>query len=88
MPIPDTASYRIIITSLVCARKKIGMTQTELAQIWGKTQSAITKIENMDRRLDVQDFLDICLILSINPSDIIKDAHNELKRQAVKKSNL
>ena len=45
------------IESLIAARKKLGLTQLEVAQRWGKPQSYVAKIEGKDRKLDVMEFV-------------------------------
>jgi transcriptional regulator with XRE-family HTH domain len=45
--------YKEIVERLKSARIKIGLTQKEAADILGKPQSYISKIESGERRLDV-----------------------------------
>lgn len=80
MPIRSTP-YSNIIKALTDARKSKGMKQVELAEMWEKTQPMITKIEQGERRLDVQEFLELCDLLGVDPTDLIRKAHNELKKE-------
>ena len=75
-----SSHYRIVIEMLVQARKSVGLTQTEVSGIWGKTQSTIVAIESGQRRLDVAEFIELCEILNTNPHDIISEAHTVMKK--------
>ena len=79
-----SAPYFQIIETLVEARKSLSMTQSELAEVWGKSQPQITKIEQRERRLDVQEFLELCMILNVDPTEVIRRAHNMLKAELLK----
>jgi hypothetical protein len=74
-----SSSYSKLIDAIIDGRKAAGMTQVQLAEIWKKTQPIIAKIEAKERRLDVLEFLEVCLILELNPNLIISDVHNHLK---------
>lgn len=45
--------HRIIIEKLLEARKKAGLDQIEVARLFKKTQSYISKIESGQRRIDI-----------------------------------
>jgi transcriptional regulator with XRE-family HTH domain len=57
---------------LIAARKKAGLTQTELAKRIGVDQAFISKYENGDRRLDVLEFLKIAEALNVDPASIVQ----------------
>lgn len=73
-------AYATIIQTLVNARKNYPLTQMELAKLWDKKQPTITKIEQCERRLDMVEFLELCIILDLNPNDVLRDVHLEMKR--------
>lgn len=50
------AEYCSIIDSLRAERKRLGLSQTEVAEALGMTQSEISKIETYERRIDVWEF--------------------------------
>ena len=54
-----TDSYRDLITILVDARKRSGLTQQQLADQLGKPQSFVAKYEGLERRLDVAEYIRI-----------------------------
>ena len=64
-------TYRNLIGQLICARKKRGITQAELAGKLGKTQSFVAKIETCERRLDVVEFLVLSRLIGEDPCQII-----------------
>ncbi|TPG35577.1 XRE family transcriptional regulator [Roseomonas nepalensis] len=51
---------------LVQHRIAMGLTQTELARAIGRTQDFVSRIENGERRLMLEDFLDFANALSID----------------------
>jgi transcriptional regulator with XRE-family HTH domain len=63
---------------LIAARKKAGMTQTELARRIDADQAFISKYENGDRRLDVVEFLKIAEVLNIDPASIMRVLREEV----------
>ena len=48
-----TDEYAVVLRLMKAARKKSGVTQVELAERLGQTQSFVSKIERGDRRLDI-----------------------------------
>ena len=63
--------YQEIIRRLIQRRKEIGMTQWDLAAAYGEDQSFISRIERMQRRLDVYEYTIFCRILQIRPDEIL-----------------
>jgi transcriptional regulator with XRE-family HTH domain len=59
------------MAALTSSRKEQGFTQQELAKKIGRPQSFIAKIETGERRLDVVEFTEICVALSIEPVNIL-----------------
>lgn len=68
--------YRQLIQTLIQARKQAKLTQSEVAQKLDKPQSYIAKIEGKDRKLDVLEFIELCEILGVKPSNLIKEIEN------------
>ncbi|WP_026470951.1 helix-turn-helix domain-containing protein [Alkanindiges illinoisensis] len=64
--------YQKLIDNLITARKQANLTQSEIAQRLGKPQSYIAKIEGKDRKLDVLEFIELCEVLQIEASVLIK----------------
>lgn len=66
-----TDDYIIIISSLRNIRKKLNITQSDLAQRLNVPQSFISKVENRERRLDIIEFLSWVDALGISVEDIL-----------------
>ena len=58
-----TAQYRVLLELLVRARRDADLTQAELATRLAVTQSAVSKVERGERRLDVVELHDWCRAL-------------------------
>ncbi len=65
-------SYGVLTQRLVEARVGAGVTQIELAELLGRPQSFVSKVEGGDRRLDVIEFLQIITALNVDPEPIIQ----------------
>ncbi len=48
-----TREYAVVLRLLKAVREEAGVTQVELAERLGQTQSFVSKIERGDRRLDI-----------------------------------
>ena len=57
--------YRNSIQILVLARKSAKLSQSDLAQKVGLSQPDISKIERLERRLDLTEFLDILYAITV-----------------------
>lgn len=66
------ARYQAFIEALVVARKKAGLTQMQVADRLSKPQSYVAKIEGSDRKLDVLEFVTLCQVINIDPSEMIQ----------------
>lgn len=64
--------YQDIIQRLIERRKELGMTQWDLAVAYGEDQSFISRIERMQRRLDVYEFAVFCRILDVDPGEVLR----------------
>jgi len=68
---PDDPRYDRLRKNLVQARRESGLSQQEVAARVGKPQSFVSKLESGERRLDVVEFLDVCLALGVSPATVI-----------------
>lgn len=50
------ASYAAVIAVLASERKRLNISQREMGETLGLSQSDVSKIENLERRLDVLEF--------------------------------
>ena len=69
--------YIEIITRLRIIRTSKNITQLDLANKMGKTQSFVSKIESCERRLDVIEFLRWLDTLNISLSDVIPSKYTK-----------
>ncbi|MBU0592368.1 MAG: helix-turn-helix transcriptional regulator [Gammaproteobacteria bacterium] len=51
-----TPEYSDLIEWLTCERKRLGLSQAEVGESIGMSQSDISKMENHERRMDVLEF--------------------------------
>jgi transcriptional regulator with XRE-family HTH domain len=63
--------YRECGRVLVEARLKSGLTQTEVADRLGKTQSFVSKYESGERKLDVVEFLQVCRAINTSAEELL-----------------
>jgi transcriptional regulator with XRE-family HTH domain len=62
-----TDAYASLLQKLIAVRKRVGVTQVELARRLGKPQSFVSTIERGVRRLDVLEFYAIAHALGLEP---------------------
>lgn len=65
--------YINLINNLVLLRESKNITQVELCRALNKPQSFISKVENLDRRLDVIELSDWLKALDIEMIDFIRN---------------
>lgn len=73
------AYYKMAISDLVAARNALGWSQYELARRWDRHQSIVAKIETCERRVDLIEFIDLCVLLEIDPYAIIATIHERIR---------
>ncbi|UCQ11741.1 helix-turn-helix domain-containing protein [Edwardsiella tarda] len=64
--------YRLIIKTLKVRRIELKITQAQLAQVLGKPQSFVSKIESGERRLDIIEFVHIARQLSLDFNEVLE----------------
>ena len=77
-----TDEYAIVLRLMKAARKKSGVTQIDLAERLGQTQSFVSKVERGDRRLDIVQLRTILLEFGVS----LPDFASQLEAEIVKKS--
>jgi len=63
--------YRALIAALVDARVQTGIGQRELARRLGRQPSWLNKIERVERRLDLAEFVAIAEALGFEPGALL-----------------
>ncbi len=80
--------YIKIIGELQATRRKLGITQAELAEAYGEDQSFISRIERCQRRLDIHEYARICGLLDRDPGELLRPISDEaLKSKLAKKGD-
>jgi len=65
--------YRTLIETLSGLRQELGVSQRELARRIGKPPSFVNKIELLERRLDLLEFIVIAEALERQPGELLSD---------------
>lgn len=58
----------------------IGVSQHDLAVKLGKPQSYISKIEQGERRVDVAEFIELCIAMEVSPVDLFEEILKDFKK--------
>ncbi len=74
-----TEAYRALIDRLIAARTKTGLTQQAVADRLGKPQSYVAKVEGLERRLDVIEFLTMACAVGLDPIPVIKSVWRDVR---------
>ena len=72
--------YRSAIEAISVARQKLGISQRELARRLGKHPSFVNKIELLERRLDILEFIAIAEALGMDSTKLIADVRSALPK--------
>lgn len=65
--------YQLLLAVLKTARKRVGMSQVELATRLGNTQTFVSKCERGERRLDTVELIEFAEALGVSPLELIKE---------------
>jgi transcriptional regulator with XRE-family HTH domain len=76
MPTIHAPQYIEFVTRLRNVRKAKRITQSELAELLHKPQSYVSKVETCERRLDVIEAAEWCIVLGITLGEVLP---NDLK---------
>lgn len=70
--------YHQVIGRLRSKREKIGVTQTQLAELLNVNQAFVSKVETCERRLDIIELHQICKVLNISFVDFITEVDRDI----------
>ena len=70
--------YRAAIEAIKAARTALNITQRELARRLGKPPSFVNKIELLERRIDVLEFIMVARALEIEPQILLRRVESAL----------
>ncbi len=65
--------HKALISLLIEAREKAGLTQTELAEKIGEYQSFVARLESGQRRVDVVEFLELAEVLGFDAEESLRN---------------
>lgn len=68
-----TPEYEFFRALLAAAREKAGLTQFEVSTRLSRPQSFVAKYEGGERRLDVVEFVQVCIALDIDPHVVLTE---------------
>lgn len=75
-----TSKEESVLRSLLSnLRSEANLRQVDLADRLGKPQSFVSKYESGERRLDLIELREICLVLEISLTDFVKRFESEIK---------
>ena len=64
---------KAFLEALRAKRKQAGLSQIVMAEKLGTTQSTVSKMERGELRLDVIDFVHVCEVLNVKPSQMMAE---------------
>lgn len=73
--------YGQLIAAMVKVRKNNQTTQTQLAQQLSRPQSYVAKIETLERKLDIVEFVDWCNAIGQSPSELLRAQLEQQSKQ-------
>ena len=76
-----TREYAVVLKLLRKAREAAGITQVDLAEQLGQTQSFVSKIERGDRRLDIIQLRTILRNFDVTLPRFVDQLESELSRR-------
>ncbi len=71
--------YAVVLRLFRAAREQVGLTQVELAERLGQTQSFVSKIERGDRRLDIIQLRTILTHFGLTLAQFVERLEAELR---------
>jgi transcriptional regulator with XRE-family HTH domain len=72
--------YRSAIEAISSIRQGLGISQRELARRLGKHPSFVNKIEQLERRLDILEFIAIAEALGVDSTKLVADVRSVLPK--------
>ncbi len=76
-----TKEYAIFLSHLRAARKGAGLTQEQVADRLGQTQSFVSKCERGERRIDVVELRAFCQAIGISFTDFIQAIETAMEQR-------
>ena len=67
------SDYQLLLNVLRAVRKRVGVSQVDLAERLGNTQTFVSKCERGERRLDVVELVEFAEALGVPPLELIEE---------------
>ncbi|MEA9913492.1 helix-turn-helix transcriptional regulator [Xanthomonas campestris pv. raphani] len=64
-------NYQLLLTVLKTARKRAGVSQADLAERLGNTQTFVSKCERGERRIDAVELVEFAEALGVKPLELL-----------------
>ncbi|WP_460481883.1 helix-turn-helix domain-containing protein [Comamonas humi] len=64
-------NYQLLLSVLKTARKRMGVSQVELAERLGNTQTFVSKCERGERRIDAVELVEFAEALGVPPQELL-----------------
>jgi transcriptional regulator with XRE-family HTH domain len=75
----SSKDYKLFLRHLRAERRRVGVTQTELAARLKETQTFVSKVERGERRIDVIELRAICSALGTSFPAFVKKLDSSIK---------
>ncbi|MDY6806416.1 MAG: helix-turn-helix transcriptional regulator [Cyanobacteriota bacterium] len=75
-----TTEYALFLSLLREARKAAGLTQEQMAERLGQTQSYVSKCERGERRIDIVELRAFCQAIGISLNDFILQLETSIQQ--------
>lgn len=72
--------YQLLLSVLKAARRRVGMSQAELAERLGNTQTFVSKCERGERRIDAVELVEFAEALGVPPLELLKSYLEQRRR--------
>lgn len=70
--------YQTLLALLIQARRDLPLTQQQLSRRLERPQSYVSKVERGERRLDIIEFLLICMHLETDPHRLLRKIESQI----------
>jgi transcriptional regulator with XRE-family HTH domain len=74
-------AHAIVVAELTALRKRMGVSQVELARRLGKPQQFVSRVELGDRRVDIVEFYAVVRALNGNPTEVFEAVTRQLSQR-------
>ena len=75
--------YQLLLSVLKTTRKRMGVSQVELAELLGNTQTFVSKCERGERRIDVVELVEFAEALGVPPVDLLIEYLGQRSRRGL-----